>query len=619
LKKGSARKNHQTEMSGNRGDAVPQAIFSETLKEMMPTETSARVWGERVLSSPDEKIKEGCSLPEAKKQVRDIANRKGSIEGAKITTEQAGLSGKKGTTEDLQQDQHTKSETSEERTNQGIIPGMAVVESREVKGNQKYYEVNEDKIPHMSCVGKSRRDFVFTGSEKDLDTADAHDASVRKIFTFHKNAPAHVQENVQKESESQTVPVAGANTESADVLEELGRKVLQVNLSGTISEESPIPDGFSSNVIRPHSPQPATGNVLATEFHKYAPDRANAQKVSERQMVPSEVAAVEPASDSEDSGQKNVDAVSAAHKLENIKKDNLTNAIFRPEAEIHVKERGGSAFLNTAGEDVNDNLPVVREKADIRAHHPNRTGETSANAPQTSIGGGEVKGAGALADSDDKSGAGEYGETSDFRKGMLKKEEINKDEATVKVRHLSRENNSSLKELPDPIYGTQSGEVEKSFARVLKSVAVDASQPQGMMDRIAESSDVLMREGYGRVKLTLAPPQLGALDLDLRVTGDRISMVLTAENSEVCKILNSNMEQLKNTLQAQGLNIDRLDVLVQERGDRGYDPYRGEKSFGRESSGQRSEEGSRGNLHAISLKESYRGTSGGEEGFSVFA
>lgn len=120
--------------------------------------------------------------------------------------------------------------------------------------------------------------------------------------------------------------------------------------------------------------------------------------------------------------------------------------------------------------------------------------------------------------------------------------------------------------------------------------------PQVVIDRIAENGHLLLRAGSGRVRLTLTPPQLGTLDVDLRVSRDRLKMVLTAENGEVRQILQSNMDQLKSTLQGQGWNLERMDVVVQDQygkdlgqpdqGSRyfgGDDPGRGRGDGGRES------------------------------------
>jgi flagellar hook-length control protein FliK len=44
-----------------------------------------------------------------------------------------------------------------------------------------------------------------------------------------------------------------------------------------------------------------------------------------------------------------------------------------------------------------------------------------------------------------------------------------------------------------------------------------------------------------------------------------VRLVLIADNHEVKQVLQTNLDQLKTALQDQGLNMDRFDVLVQQR------------------------------------------------------
>ncbi len=168
--------------------------------------------------------------------------------------------------------------------------------------------------------------------------------------------------------------------------------------------------------------------------------------------------------------------------------------------------------------------------------------------------------------------------------------------------------------------GLAAAEGSKSASHDGRTAAVVAPDSQALMDRIAQNSEVLMRTGYSRVRLTLSPPQLGTLDLDLSIHRDRIKMVLTAENGEVRHVLQSNMDQLKTTLQDQGLSIDRLDVLVQDRGgDRNQEPSREAMSFGREQTQQGSEGGAGEEPRPAPSSGSYREGFWGEDGISIFA
>jgi hypothetical protein len=118
----------------------------------------------------------------------------------------------------------------------------------------------------------------------------------------------------------------------------------------------------------------------------------------------------------------------------------------------------------------------------------------------------------------------------------------------------------------------------------------DANTPvqfQNVIDQITDSAMNMMKKSYNRIVVTLDPPNLGTLNMDVRVQNDTVTMLLVADNHDVKQILNSNLDQLKTALQGQGLNIDQFDVLVQ---DRQYDGNQGFKPDG----GAQFEEGRRG-------------------------
>ena len=88
---------------------------------------------------------------------------------------------------------------------------------------------------------------------------------------------------------------------------------------------------------------------------------------------------------------------------------------------------------------------------------------------------------------------------------------------------------------------------------------------QDIMDQIEESAAQMLKKGPGRIVITLEPPNLGTLNLDVKVHNDMVRLVLIADNHEVKQVLQSNLDQLKTALQDQGLNMDRFDVLVHQR------------------------------------------------------
>jgi flagellar hook-length control protein FliK len=95
------------------------------------------------------------------------------------------------------------------------------------------------------------------------------------------------------------------------------------------------------------------------------------------------------------------------------------------------------------------------------------------------------------------------------------------------------------------------------------------------MEQIEDGAANMVKRGSGRIVITLEPPNLGTLNMDVRVHNDAVRMILIADNHDVKQVLHTNLDQLKTALQGQGLNIDRFEVLVQERtydGNPGFQP-----------------------------------------------
>ena len=95
---------------------------------------------------------------------------------------------------------------------------------------------------------------------------------------------------------------------------------------------------------------------------------------------------------------------------------------------------------------------------------------------------------------------------------------------------------------------------------------------QDIANQIVDSASNIMKKDSGRIVIKLEPPNLGTLNMDVRVNKDAVTMLLVADNNDVKQALNSNLDQLKTALHGQGLNVDRLDVLVH---DKSYDSNQG--------------------------------------------
>ena len=91
-----------------------------------------------------------------------------------------------------------------------------------------------------------------------------------------------------------------------------------------------------------------------------------------------------------------------------------------------------------------------------------------------------------------------------------------------------------------------------------------------MLEQVTEQLSQAVSKGSGRVRITLVPESLGRLDMDLVVRENRVQILLTAESRTVQQALQGHVEQLKDALQRQGLEVDGFNVTLQH-GQHGKD------------------------------------------------
>ena len=146
-----------------------------------------------------------------------------------------------------------------------------------------------------------------------------------------------------------------------------------------------------------------------------------------------------------------------------------------------------------------------------------------------------------------------------------------------------------------------------------------AAKPQAVMSQVLDGAAQILREGSGRVTMTLQPPRLGTLDLDVVVQDNRVTMVMLADNQEVKQMLQAGMDDLRNSLQDKGFQIDRLEVLIQNRPDDAGSNFWQEAGFGREDSAGREERKREQESGHTAQGPPVRQVRTGDSGISVFA
>ena len=88
---------------------------------------------------------------------------------------------------------------------------------------------------------------------------------------------------------------------------------------------------------------------------------------------------------------------------------------------------------------------------------------------------------------------------------------------------------------------------------------------QAVINQILEARQGVGND-FGRIRILLNPPNLGSVDLDIVVRGERVEVVMTAENATVQQALQSRGDDIRIALQRQDLKIEGFQVLLQDNG-----------------------------------------------------
>ena len=72
----------------------------------------------------------------------------------------------------------------------------------------------------------------------------------------------------------------------------------------------------------------------------------------------------------------------------------------------------------------------------------------------------------------------------------------------------------------------------------------------------------MIRAGEQKSSIRIHPPELGRLDLDLAIKNGHLQANLSAESTMVKEVIEANLNQLKQHLNAQGLIVDSFEVMV---------------------------------------------------------
>lgn len=107
-------------------------------------------------------------------------------------------------------------------------------------------------------------------------------------------------------------------------------------------------------------------------------------------------------------------------------------------------------------------------------------------------------------------------------------------------------------------------------------------QQNKLVQRVLKGLEQLSNGG-GQVKLRLHPPELGTLQMTLKIEAKVMSAHLEVENSLAKEALLNNLQSLRDRLSDQGMSIDRFEVEVRTDSQSGTNSSSGESASNRQS------------------------------------
>lgn len=123
-----------------------------------------------------------------------------------------------------------------------------------------------------------------------------------------------------------------------------------------------------------------------------------------------------------------------------------------------------------------------------------------------------------------------------------------------------------------------------NFAESLSSSSTKI-QSRELVFQLADQIRVQLRDGKSEIRIQLKPDILGRIEIKAETTLSGIAARITTESGDVKTYLENNLQLLQQTLNDQGLRVDRIHVIVQDaldsRSSSGYGTQFGHAGSGR--------------------------------------
>lgn len=144
----------------------------------------------------------------------------------------------------------------------------------------------------------------------------------------------------------------------------------------------------------------------------------------------------------------------------------------------------------------------------------------------------------------------------------------------------SKDQGTLAKENPFMVTNPLQQQVEVITSGASYTEAVYSTETQMIMDQIMEFMKIQVGDDITRLEMQLQPESLGTVQVQIAAKDGVITAQFTAQNEMVKNALESQMIQLRETFDAQGIKVESIEVAVQSQAfDRNLNQGKGQQNF----------------------------------------
>ena len=108
----------------------------------------------------------------------------------------------------------------------------------------------------------------------------------------------------------------------------------------------------------------------------------------------------------------------------------------------------------------------------------------------------------------------------------------------------------------------QEGTVKPSNVSFVQDTILPHQTEQMVLDQLVDKMRTVRKGGLQQIRMQLQPPNLGKVHMKLDLQGQSVTARFTVDNIGVKQTIESNFNQLRDTLAEQGFKVEKFDVNV---------------------------------------------------------